>query len=110
MTSRPATHELEQNDVALPDTGRPVIRAFQGVISSGHYLTSMAGMRILLNGGNAFDALVAAGFLGNALGDAAPTGGQAKKAQAPGKKAAPPTTKLRHGRHEFHLTILHGLR
>jgi len=62
MTSRSETHELEQNDVALPETGRPVIRANRGVISSGHYLTSMAGMRILLNGGNAFDALVAAGF------------------------------------------------
>ena len=46
MTSRSETHELEQNDVALPETGRPVIRANRGVISSGHYLTSMAGMRI----------------------------------------------------------------
>jgi len=62
MTSQRETLELEQNDVALPDTGRPVIRANRGVISSGHYLTSMAGMRILLSGGNAFDALVAAGF------------------------------------------------
>lgn len=55
-------HELEQGDVNLPDTGRPVVRSTKGVISSGHYLTSMAGMRMLLNGGNAFDALVAAGF------------------------------------------------
>ena len=62
MSSQPKGHELEQNDVALPETGRPVIHANRGVISSGHYLTSMAGMRILLNGGNAFDALVAAGF------------------------------------------------
>ena len=45
-----------------PPTGRPVIYATQGVISSGHYLTSMAGMGMLLGGGNAFDALVAAGF------------------------------------------------
>lgn len=62
MASPSETHELEQNDVALPETGRPVIHSNKGVISSGHYLTSMAGMRILLNGGNAFDALVAAGF------------------------------------------------
>ena len=34
----------------------------QGVISTGHYLTSMAGMRMMLSGGNAFDAAVAAGF------------------------------------------------
>ena len=46
-------YELEQGDVKLPDTGRPVVRSTKGVISSGHYLTSMAGMRILLNGGNA---------------------------------------------------------
>ncbi len=45
-----------------PLTGRPVIYATQGLISSGHYLTSMAGMQMLLAGGNAFDAVVAAGF------------------------------------------------
>jgi gamma-glutamyltranspeptidase/glutathione hydrolase len=42
--------------------GRPVVYATQGIISSGHHLTSMAGMRMLLSGGNAFDAVVAAGF------------------------------------------------
>ena len=62
MVTQQTTHNLEQGDVALPDTGRPVIRSTEGVISSGHYLTSMAGMRMLLAGGNAFDALVAAGF------------------------------------------------
>ena len=46
----------------LPLTGRPVIYATEGLISSGHYLTSMAGMQMLLAGGNAFDAVVAAGF------------------------------------------------
>ena len=45
-----------------PATGRPVIDGTQGVISSGHYLTSMAGMRMMLAGGNAFDAAVAAIF------------------------------------------------
>ncbi len=60
MAIQQTIHNLEQGDVNLPDTGRPVVRSNEGVISSGHYLTSMAGMRILLAGGNAFDAMVAA--------------------------------------------------
>ena len=52
---------LEQGGT-IPPTGRPVVYATQGIISSGHYLTSMAGMRMLLSGGNAFDAVVAATF------------------------------------------------
>ena len=62
MAATPTAYELEQGDIVLPPTGRPVVHSTQGVISSGHYLTSMAGMRMLLNGGNAFDAVVAAGF------------------------------------------------
>ena len=62
MARQQAVHELEQGDINLPETGRPVVRSTKGVISSGHYLTSMAGMRMLLNGGNAFDAIAAAGF------------------------------------------------
>ncbi len=62
MARQQAVHELEQGDINLPGTGRPVVRSTKGVISSGHYLTSMAGMRMLLNGGNAFDAIAAAGF------------------------------------------------
>ena len=50
---------LEQGELSLPPTGRPVIYSMKGVISSGHYLTSMAGLRMLLEGGNAFDAVVA---------------------------------------------------
>ena len=53
---------LDKGDTARPPTGRPVVYGTQGVISSGHYLTSMAGMRMLLDGGNAFDAVVAACF------------------------------------------------
>ena len=60
MVIQQEIHNLEQGDVALPDTGRPVVRSNEGVISSGHYLTSMAGMKMLLAGGNAFDAMVAA--------------------------------------------------
>ena len=53
---------MEQGNIGQQATGRPVVYGTQGVISSGHYLTSMAGMRMLLSGGNAFDAVVAAGF------------------------------------------------
>ena len=60
MVIRQTAHNLEQGDETLPPTGRPVVRSNEGVISSGHYLTSMAGMRMLLAGGNAFDAMVAA--------------------------------------------------
>ena len=60
MAIQQTIHNLEQGDVALPETGRPVIRSTEGVISSGHYLSSMAGMRMLLAGGNAYDAMVAA--------------------------------------------------
>ena len=60
MVIQQTVHNLEQGDVSLPDTGRPVVRSNEGVISSGHYLTSMAGMKMLMAGGNAFDAMVAA--------------------------------------------------
>jgi gamma-glutamyltranspeptidase / glutathione hydrolase len=43
-------------------TTRPVVSGRQGVVVTGHPLVSMAGMRMLLAGGNAFDAAVAAGF------------------------------------------------
>ena len=56
------SYALEQGDSERPVTGRPVIYGKKGVISSGHYLTSMAGMQILLQGGNAFDALAASIF------------------------------------------------
>ena len=62
MVSQQAAVNTEQGNTAQQSTGRPVIRSTEGVISSGHYLTSMAGTRMLLAGGNAFDALVAAGF------------------------------------------------
>ena len=41
-------------------TTRPVIMGTRGVVTSGHYLVSSAGLRILMNGGNAIDAAVAA--------------------------------------------------
>ncbi len=62
MTTTSAVSAMEQGNAARQTTGRPVVYGTQGVVSSGHYLTSMAGMRMLLSGGNAFDAVVAAGF------------------------------------------------
>jgi gamma-glutamyltranspeptidase/glutathione hydrolase len=62
MATPSNAHRREQEQAEGPRTGRPVIYATQGVISSGHYLTSMAGMKMLLDGGNAFDAVVAASF------------------------------------------------
>src|ERR1051326_533245 len=62
MTNQvPKVHEMEHHDVDVATT-RPIVSGMQGVIASGHPLVSMAGMRMLLAGGNAFDAAVAAGF------------------------------------------------
>lgn len=41
-------------------TYRPTLMGTQGMISTEHYLSAEAGMSILRNGGNAFDAAVAA--------------------------------------------------
>src|SRR5947207_1636936 len=61
MTNQvPAKHD-EHHTVDWATT-RPIVSGMRGVISSGHPLVSMAGMRMLLAGGNAFDAAAAAGF------------------------------------------------
>ena len=57
----PGVHEAEHHTVDRATT-RPVVAGTHGVVSGGHPLVSMAGMRMLLSGGNAFDAAVAAGF------------------------------------------------
>ena len=61
--SRPTgrIHEMEHH-AADWTTTRPVVSGTQGIVSGGHPLVSMAGMRMLLSGGNAFDAVAAAGF------------------------------------------------
>lgn len=48
-------------------TRRPQVMGLKGIVSSGHYLASQAGMRILHMGGNAIDAGVAAGMCLNVL-------------------------------------------
>ena len=58
--AEPKTVKRADTDAAERPRGtRPMVAGTQGVISSGHALTSMAGMRMLLSGGNAFDALAA---------------------------------------------------
>jgi gamma-glutamyltranspeptidase/glutathione hydrolase len=62
MTNQlPRVHEMEHHTADWATT-RPVVAGTQGVVATGHPLVSMAGMRMLLSGGNAFDAVVAAGF------------------------------------------------
>jgi len=58
-TRRHLETEHHQTDQA---TTRPVVSGTHGVVATGHPLVSMAGMRMLLAGGNAFDAVVASGF------------------------------------------------
>jgi gamma-glutamyltranspeptidase/glutathione hydrolase len=45
--------------VTHPTAHRPAVTATKGLVTGGHPLGSMSGMRILLAGGNAFDAAVA---------------------------------------------------
>ena len=47
----------------LAKAARPVIMSRHGMISSGHPLASMAGVKILEQGGNAVDAILAAAFV-----------------------------------------------
>lgn len=41
-------------------SARPVVMGSNGMVSSGHYLASLAGVRVLEDGGNAVDAALAA--------------------------------------------------
>ena len=51
----------------MPDSYRPSVRGKHYVVSSLHYLATMAGVRILESGGNAADAGVATGICINVL-------------------------------------------
>ncbi|GAA1974760.1 gamma-glutamyltransferase family protein [Catenulispora subtropica] len=44
-------------------TTRPELKGTYGMVSSTHWLASSSGMAVLERGGNAFDAVVAAGFV-----------------------------------------------
>jgi len=48
-------------------TTRPVIMGTRGVVTSGHYLATAAGFRIMEQGGNAVDAAATMGFCLNLL-------------------------------------------
>ncbi len=62
MTNQlPRVHEIEHH-ASERTTTRPVVSGMRGVVAAGHPLVSMAGMRMLVAGGNAFDAAAAAGF------------------------------------------------
>ena len=51
-------------------TTRPVILGSRGVVTSGHYLATAAGFRIMEQGGNAIDAAAAICFcLREVIGD-----------------------------------------
>ena len=44
---------------ALKPSNRPVVTGTQGMVSSAHPLATTAGLRVLMDGGNAFDSVVA---------------------------------------------------
>src|SRR4051794_26159947 len=54
--------ELYRITLPLVFTTRPELRGTFGMVASTHWLASAAGMAVLEQGGNAFDAAVAAGF------------------------------------------------
>jgi gamma-glutamyltranspeptidase/glutathione hydrolase len=62
MTRRTGSVHETEHQATDRWTTRPVVSGTQGIVSAGHPLVSVAGMRMLLSGGNAFDAAVAAGF------------------------------------------------
>jgi gamma-glutamyltranspeptidase / glutathione hydrolase len=62
MTNLPADTATPLEITGAAFTTRPVITGRRGVITSGHYLASAAGMRMYARGGNAVDAGAAAGL------------------------------------------------
>jgi gamma-glutamyltranspeptidase/glutathione hydrolase len=56
------TEQFSTKVEQIRSSHRPLIRATTGMVASGHYLATQAGVRILERGGNAIDAGVAAGI------------------------------------------------
>jgi gamma-glutamyltranspeptidase len=55
----------EQRGMGYPYAGtqhRPAVTGRRGMVSSAHALASLAGLRTLMEGGNAIDAAVAVAF------------------------------------------------
>src|SRR5487761_21083 len=59
--TRPSLIRLYDRDVAF--ITRPELKGTFGMVSSTHWLATQCGMAVLEQGGNAFDAAVAAGFV-----------------------------------------------
>ena len=47
------------NVSVIPSATRPAVMGVNGMVTAGHPLASMAGLQVLMEGGNAFDATVA---------------------------------------------------
>ena len=62
MARQQESLQEEHKHVKQYPVGRPVMHGTNGIVSAGHCLTATSAMRMLLSGGNAFDAAVAAGF------------------------------------------------
>ncbi|MGH8056560.1 MAG: gamma-glutamyltransferase, partial [Candidatus Entotheonellia bacterium] len=53
---------MDQQPHSAPSSHRPLLMGTHQAVSTGHYLATLAAMRILDRGGNAFDAGVAGGL------------------------------------------------